>query len=670
MSLFAACFPDGGINASETRRQLGQALQQINGQPVHVGGDDHAILIAQPSYGTEEQSQPDILDNLVGEFHLTDRDLLAGKLAGNSSSSRKALASAQDGHLACLALDNWGNDAVKHLHGGFAFVYWNQHSRRILLARDRLGSVPLYYFRDQTGFWVSNSLRVLLITVPARVQLNQRRLLIMLMGLRDEDFNSTQYKQFQRLPAAHFLSLAPSSAETPCPRRYWRMGTGSPQAVSTDFENNSDSFRTLLDRAVQDRIPHSGPVGIELSGGLDSSSISGLAAKHCRERIRSCSAVFPGFEESDEKAYIDSAVHHQRITNHQFAAPELDAPAYYEKSLRLYGGLHLGGNIHVAMHIQEQLAEQGCTVILNGIDGDNIASHGLHYLKELAEQKRWKEFCINARGVADIFSYYSDHPEKTFFQNFGRKSLDKQAATGLSPSHFAHLAQIARLTGISYSSLLRRSLSRRMHGFTEADKPASRLLHQEFFNKDLVRAIQDSDSPLPLSRQEPAICERDAQLRALNSGVTEHYFELLHSISSANRIYTRSPFMEPDLIEFCLDVPGEHKLRDGWNRALLRKGLEAELGPKIAWRRWKSDLSPALQPMIDDHCLPEIKDSLSMPNHRLWDFFDRSEVAKYLADTLKHGASKQMNTHRIWSLWAMGRFLHLNLHRKTASAQI
>jgi len=670
MSLFAACFPEGHISAAETRHNLQQALQSINGQSTHTRGDDRAILIAQTPYGVDLESCPSQPDNLVGEFHLTERETLTGKLSGHDSPFGTMPEPVRDAHLAHRALQRWGSDAVEHLKGGFAFVYRDRHSGKILLARDRLGSVPLYYFRDGSGFWASNSLRVLLATAPTRPRLDQRKLLIMLMGLRDEDCNSTQYKHFHRLPAAHILSFGSPSNATPCPRRYWQLGEGSAHAVSTGFEDNAIGFRTLLDHAVQDRIPASGPVGIELSGGLDSSSISGLAATHCKERIRSCSAVFPGFEESDEKSYIDSAVSHQGIANHQFAAPDLDAPSYYDKSLRLYGGLHLGGNIHVAMHIQEKLADQGCTVILNGIDGDNVASHGLHYLKELAEQKRWKEFCINARGVADIFSYYSDHPEKTFFQNFGRKSLDNQAATGLSPGHFAHLAHIARLTGISYSSLLRRSLSRRLRGFRVADKPASRLLHQEFFNQDLVRDIQDSDSPLPLTRQKPASCERDAQLRTLNSGVTEHYFELLHAVSSANCVYTRSPFMEPDLIEFCLEVPGEHKLRDGWNRAFLRKGLEAELGSKIAWRRWKSDLSPALQPLIDDHCLPETKDLLSMPNHRLWDFFDRSEVANYLADTVKHGASKQMNTHRIWSLWAMGRFLHLSLDRKTATTQI
>jgi len=671
MSLFAACFPNGGSSASEARHKLSQALQEINGLAVAVTGNDQAILIAQAPYGTVGQLRSKQPENLIGEFHLAGREQLSRNLAGIHSSPALASPSDQDAHLVHRALAQLGTNCLEHLHGSFAFVHQDPESGKILLARDRLGTIPLFYFRDRTGLWVSNSLRALLKSVPVRAQLDKRKLLIKLMGLPEDDFNSTQYKQFHRVPAAHYLFFPPTVSEPPCPRRYWEMGTGSAHAISANFQDNASTLRMLLDGAVQDHIPSEGRVGVELSGGLDSTSISGLTAAHCRDRVLSCSAVFPGVDESDEKTYIDAAVRHQGIANQQFAAPDLDAPAYYEKSLRACGALHLGGNLHIAMHIQEQLAAQGCTVTLNGIDGDNIASHGLLYLKELAEQRRWREFCEHSQSISDIFSYYSDHPQKTFFQNFGRKSLDQQAAVGLRPAHLLHLTHVARLTGNSYISLLRRSISRRVYGFTEPDKPASRLFNQELFNKDLVGEIQDSDSPFPVGKPESDNSEREAQLRSLNSGVTEQYFEILHAISSVNRVYARSPFMKPELIEFCLDVPGEHKLRNGWNRAFLRKGLEAELGQVVAWRRWKSDLSPALKPLIDNHCVPEIRDLLTMPNHNLWDYFDRSVVNGYLTETTRHhGSSGQMNIHRIWSLWAMGRFLNIDSDWTDASNQI
>jgi asparagine synthase (glutamine-hydrolysing) len=658
MSLFAACLPRDAGKAEELGSRLVDALYSINGLRPVLSGSARVILVSQPRYdelGRDWAEVPD--DRLVGEFHLTNgQDLESQLRIGNGRFPGAAQVS--DRGLVRQALQKWQEAAPERLHGAFAFACWNPAADALFLARDRLGAVPLYYSLQTSGMWISNSLKALLVGIPGTHELDKGELVKRLMGLNENDPASTQYKNFRRFPPAHLSTIQLGNSTVIQPRRYWRLGGGSTHPVSDNFEENAATLRRLLEASVQQCLPRSGRVGIELSGGLDSTAISGLAARHCQDRIESCTAIFPGLPQSDEKEYVDHAVSHQGISNHQFVAQDLDAADYFEKSIEAFGSLHLSGNIHISMHIQECLAERNCVTVLNGVDGDNVASHGLCLLRELAAGRRWREFKDTANSISDIFAAYSDNPGLTFFRAFGQKILDEQAASGFTVGHVRDLVEISRLTGQPFARLLRRSLSRRLRGFDPPRKPASRLFRKDMFNQELLGGLEgDLACLFEGSRPDDASSEREEQLSVLQSGVTEQYFELTHALSAANRLYSKSPFMDPEVIEFCLDVPADHKLRDGWNRAMLRKGLEAELGPKVAWRRWKSDLSPGLKTMLEEVCLPWVQGYMAQPGHPLWACFDREAAQLFVQEYKDTGGGRPLDGHRLWALWALGRFL-------------
>ena len=190
-----------------------------------------------------------------------------------------------------------------------------------------------------------------------------------------------------------------------------------------------------------------------------STAVAGAAALTCRNRLYSYSAVYPGFPEADDSALIELAARHHRIPNETFDPAELDILEYFDNSLRALGDFHYAGNIHIAMRIQELAQRDGCQTVLNGIDGDNIASHGLYRLIELAVAGQWWEFGRCAKAVAGIFSGYDDFSALDIFTKLGGPVLCEGGAKGALPGILWAPLALAMTCGVPLRHSVRRILS-------------------------------------------------------------------------------------------------------------------------------------------------------------------------------------------------------------------
>jgi len=212
-----------------------------------------------------------------------------------------------DEELILLAYQTWGEDCVKHLHGDFAFKIWDNRSRRLFCARDHFGVKPFFYTHVEDSFLFSTSLNELRADPRISDALNETAIGDYLVFGLNQDLSTTTFRDIQRLPPAHSLTLYNGSLSI---RRYWTPDT-SKEIRYRDRDSYVERFNELLQRAVQDRL-RTDRVAVSMSGGLDSTSLAAVA-RDLGADIHASVVVYDKLIPDEERHYATLAADHLGI---------------------------------------------------------------------------------------------------------------------------------------------------------------------------------------------------------------------------------------------------------------------------------------------------------------------------------------------------------------------
>lgn len=207
-----------------------------------------------------------------------------------------------DTEVILAAYEAWGERCVERFIGDWAFAIYDLSTQKLFLSRDRLGVKPLYYHQDHTSFKFASEVKALW-EMDVSAEMTTPNLLMMLKNAKSELDDQT--------PFANVKTLMPGHNMTICPRQgismyeYW----GEEQLFNTyrspkNIGEAQEQFYSLLNDSVQLRLQADVPVGVALSGGLDSSLLSALAVRTSDSRIQTFSGISPGYS-SDESLYSD-----------------------------------------------------------------------------------------------------------------------------------------------------------------------------------------------------------------------------------------------------------------------------------------------------------------------------------------------------------------------------
>lgn len=214
---------------------------------------------------------------LTAEARLDNRDELCGEL-GIPAAQELVL---PDGSLILRAYEKWAEAAPQHLLGDWSFAAWHPQEKRLFLARDHFGNTALYYYQDDHRFAFASSRKALFaIGVPRRV--NEFYLACVLVSWTAHHGAQTIDLDVHRLPPAHTLRLQGNRAEI---HQYWHLEDTGELRLKDRWEY-VEGFLSVYDRAVRDRLRSRKDVGVTLSGGLDSGSVTSLAARALRGQNR------------------------------------------------------------------------------------------------------------------------------------------------------------------------------------------------------------------------------------------------------------------------------------------------------------------------------------------------------------------------------------------------
>jgi asparagine synthase (glutamine-hydrolysing) len=216
-------------------------------------------------------------------------------------------ASLADIELIALAYGKWGADCASHLLGDFAFCVWDAERRVLVGARDHFGVKPFYVAHRGATLVVSNVLRSIRRHPLVSDRLDDGSVGDLLLFGLAMDPRRTMFADISRLPPAH--TLVCNVGGEPKIHRYWTL-QASNAAHDRDERESVEAFASTLQHAVADRV-RGGPIGVLMSGGLDSSSVAAMAACACGTSTRSTVRAFTGVYDTvpeDEERYYSSLV--------------------------------------------------------------------------------------------------------------------------------------------------------------------------------------------------------------------------------------------------------------------------------------------------------------------------------------------------------------------------
>jgi asparagine synthase (glutamine-hydrolysing) len=278
-----------------------------DGTRIHAVGNvglGHASMAVTPE--DELERQPVVSTRtgcvIVADLRLDNREELSARL-------RETLTPRTgDAQLLLRAYDAWGLDAPKHLLGDFAFAIWDPRDRTLVCGRDTSGQRSLFYRSSGSEFAAASEIQQLLQDPAIRVEPNEGRVrdfLTPLNMLRNEkDSYETYYEGIFSVLAGQLVVVSGNGLTA---RRYWTFEPPTELRYRTNAEY-AEHYRALLSDVVRPRLRSSRPIGVMLSGGLDSSSVACTALELLRSgtvpgRLKSFSFVFDGLD-CDERDFI------------------------------------------------------------------------------------------------------------------------------------------------------------------------------------------------------------------------------------------------------------------------------------------------------------------------------------------------------------------------------
>jgi asparagine synthase (glutamine-hydrolysing) len=498
-----------------------------------------------------------------------------------------------DSDFILAAYQQWGVQCPEYLLGAFAFALWDDQKQALFCARDHLGVKPFYYYYNAKKlFLFASEIKALLAVEEVPHQLNLVRLGEYL-ALAMHDQVATTYQDILRLPPAHSLLVTASNLRQ---WSYWSLDPEVELKLPSD-EAYIQRFREIFTEAVRCRLRSAFPVGSHLSGGLDSSSITCVARQLLAETpdkpLHTFSNIFDEVTACDERPYIDAVVEQGGLTPHYVQADQF-GPLSDTAAIWQYEDEALLGPSHsYPWHLNQSAQQAGVRVVLDGLDGDTTVSHGIFWLTELAEQGHWAGFFDEAEGLARNF----DKDPQSILKRYAYPVLRQWGETGRWRSLLQATQAIHRHYGLSRQHLLwtygfkpwLTALTRplRSQPVSPTGLTISNLVNPEFAEAiDLKRYLYQEpaiSSSLPAARKE--------HWKSLTHGILAFILEQLDRCAAAYSLEVRHPFMDKRLIEFCLALPAEQKLHQGWSRMIVRRALADVLPESVQWRGGKADMT-------------------------------------------------------------------------------
>lgn len=519
---------------------------------------------------------------------------------------------ASDTEVIVHLYEDLGERCVERLQGMFAFAVWDVRRQRLLLARDRVGIKPLYYAETADALVFGSEIKALLVdpALPRRVDVAA------IDSFLSHGYGpgaSTPIAGVKKLLPGHWLALEAGRITSGC---YWDLAFTTPAAAPT-LEASAEQLRRLLDETVERHMISDVPVGVLLSGGVDSSGILHHAARHASGPLHTFTMGFAAANLADERPYARLAAEQSGALHHEVT---LDA-AGFRDALPAY-----------AWHMEEPVCEPPAIA--------------LHRLAQAARERGIKVL-LSGEGGDEAFAGYPEYHHLV--------ALERLKAGG-SPVRIATATGLGLLSALGWQRAdhYRALLGLRFddYYFSRTSTPSSLFNRLRELRGPALAAVPSNDA----DRWTRRLSERTAGWPLLNrmlyvdtkSWLPDDLLVKADKMTMAASVELRVPLLDHRLLEFAAALPLHHKARGRAQKRVLRQALATAV-PTAILNRPKAGFPVPYGAWLRNELRDQVHDTLLARDSFCRAYLEPSAVGRLLAE---HRAGRRCDKE-VFSLLAL-----------------
>jgi asparagine synthase (glutamine-hydrolysing) len=511
-----------------------------------------------------------------------------------------------DTEVILRAYEAWGAACVERFVGMWAFALYDAHTRTLVLSRDRLGIKPLYVHRTPDRLVFASEIKAIVAYLRQHhepVRANATSIATYAATGLVDGLEDTFFEGITRFPSASTMQVRPDGVRT---STYWDLPSrAAALRASANGTGHAPwpTLRTALDEAVRVHLRSDAPLGVCLSGGLDSSAIVGLASQHV-ERVKTFTVYFGDGPDYDERQHAHPIVERFGAEAFERCIEPTDVLGTLKRIVWHLDEPSLALGVFPQWHVMSLARDAGVKVVLDGQGGD------------------------------EVFAGYTNYAPQHLY-----------GLLGSQPMRFAvELAALGRNQGWPQArSAARSALAMRLR-----PPVVPRIEHKA----DAALLAPDLRAMADVSLDEWRLWPRvfDGWLNNVL------YWEMTRTrlpallryedrLSMAFSIESRVPFLDHRLVELAFALPDNVKRRDGWSKYGLRRALDGLLPPAVVWRRDKKGFPTPVGKWLRDGRASAAVDLLRDPGRKSRNLFPQAAVDTFVRDHLDGTAD------RSWQLW-------------------
>lgn len=544
-----------GIRFSDTGRKVNAAqLGAMAATMMHRGPDDHGIaLLGNTGLAHRRLS---IIDRSGGRQPIYNEDgtmviVFNGEIY-NHEALRAALqkkghryVTRSDTETILHAYEEYGSSCLRLLRGMFAFVIYDAAKQQLFLARDRVGKKPLYYYAGSGAFVFASEIKAIFKSGLVKNEVNVP-MLDFYLSLGYVPGSETMFRNIRKLEPGSYLTVA--AARDPDAGTYWDLDRVPQEKIS--YPDACRAFREKLDESIRLRLMSEVPLGVFLSGGIDSSTIVARMSRMLERPIKTFSVGYSDRPADSELSYARQVAERFNTDHTEF---HLSAEDLFDSidALLSHAEEPVVESAGIALYRLSQLAKPHATVLLSGEGADeSLAGYPIYRTMPLIERLHAVQrfvpgplfrCCTAALGRSEKALKYADWLREPFSRRYCSNSFDLSR----SLRQAMYTPQLAAVAG----------------GVVDGYFGT---LHRRAAGKSLLQRMLYIDTKTWLAD--------DILLKA-------------DRMTMAASIELRAPFLDHELMEFAAGLPDAYKLRNGRGKHILREVMRNELPEQILFRR-------------------------------------------------------------------------------------
>ncbi|MEC7805772.1 MAG: asparagine synthase (glutamine-hydrolyzing) [Pseudomonadota bacterium] len=485
-----------------------------------------------------------------------------------------------DTEVMLAAWEQWGESSLDRMEGMWAFALVDIDKQQITLCRDRFGEKPLYVWETSEAYYFGSEPKYLATLAGIKPNINYEQISRFLVNGYKAIYKRPQtfFQNFGEIAPSNYLTFSDNGSSSRA--RYWDLKYAP---AHMDEKTAVDGVRAHLKNSMKVRLRSDVPVALCLSGGVDSTILSGMAVQDFNENISTFS-IIDDDERYNEKENIDAQVSFLGCTNYKIHTSQDNfwdrmskLIAYHDKPIST-----LSYYLHSFM--SEQISNLGCRVAISGNGADELfAGYYDHYSFWLAEMSSRSN---HSKLIADWTNSYGKYVQNPILQN---------------PDVFLH------------------NSAERDHIYLNAEEFSSWL-------------IEPFCEPFTESRYSDNILRN----RMLNELKHETIPVILHEDDRNSMFYSvenRSPYLDRNLAEFLFTVPSRHLIKDGFAKYLLRSAGTGYVSETVLWDKRKKGFNAPIDSLINRKD-PQTKDRL-LCQSPIFDIVKKEKIEGFLQQDMK-----------------------------------